>query len=74
MSTGEGGFSRRATLKLLAAGSLLAAGGANSARGESTPLLKRAIPRSGELLPAVGLGTYRTFDVGTSREERAPLT
>lgn len=74
MSTGEGGFSRRATLKLLAAGSLLAAGGVNSARGESTPLLKRAIPRSGELLPAVGLGTYRTFDVGTSREERAPLT
>ncbi|MBL8540651.1 MAG: aldo/keto reductase [Betaproteobacteria bacterium] len=32
------------------------------------------MPRSGELLPAVGLGTYRTFDVGTSREERAPLT
>ncbi|CAK0747570.1 Aldo/keto reductase [Gammaproteobacteria bacterium] len=27
-------------------------------------LVKRPIPRTGELLPVIGLGTYRTFDVG----------
>jgi len=33
----------------------------------------RAIPRTGEPLPVVGLGTWQTFDVGRSEEERAPL-
>jgi aryl-alcohol dehydrogenase-like predicted oxidoreductase len=36
-------------------------------------MLRRAIPRSGGLLPAVGLGTYQTFDVGDSGQEREPL-
>ncbi len=36
-------------------------------------MLKRPIPRTGELLPAVGLGTWQTFDVGSSERERAPL-
>ncbi len=35
--------------------------------------LKRPIHRTGELLPAVGLGTYRTFAVGGSATERDPL-
>jgi diketogulonate reductase-like aldo/keto reductase len=34
---------------------------------------RRAIPSSGELLPVVGCGTWRTFDVGASAGERAPL-
>jgi aryl-alcohol dehydrogenase-like predicted oxidoreductase len=34
--------------------------------------LRRAVPRSGEMLPVMGLGTYATFDVGTSERERAP--
>src|SRR5512143_1159922 len=34
---------------------------------------KRRIPPTGELLPAVGLGTWRTFDVGGSKAERQPL-
>ena len=34
---------------------------------------RRKIPVSGELLPVVGVGTWRTFDVGTRPEERAPL-
>ncbi len=38
-----------------------------------SPMLKRPIPSSGESLPAVGLGTSRVFDVGESREDRAPL-
>lgn len=33
----------------------------------------RSIPRSGELLPVVGLGTWQTFDVGPNAPERAEL-
>lgn len=40
---------------------------------EDKTLLNRAIPSTGELLPAVGLGTWQTFDVGTSAADRAPL-
>src|SRR5688572_5997272 len=37
-----------------------------------TAILKRIIPSTGELLPAVGLGTWQTFDV-TSSSEQEPL-
>ena len=40
------------------------------ARAAETPL-KRAIPKTGELLHAVGLGTARTFDIGNDPRERA---
>ena len=33
----------------------------------------RKIPSTGELLPVVGCGTWRTFDVGAAPAERAPL-
>ncbi len=33
----------------------------------------RPIPRTGERLPCIGLGTWRTFDVGETASERAPL-
>ncbi|HET8723631.1 MAG TPA: aldo/keto reductase [Anaeromyxobacteraceae bacterium] len=33
----------------------------------------RPIPRTGESLPVVGLGTWQTFDVGSSPSARAPL-
>ena len=36
-------------------------------------MLKRPIPRSGEPLPAVGVGTWQTFDVGANAPERAEL-
>jgi diketogulonate reductase-like aldo/keto reductase len=36
-------------------------------------LLQRAIPSSGEMLPVIGLGTSRVFDVGSSAAEREPL-
>jgi diketogulonate reductase-like aldo/keto reductase len=35
--------------------------------------LRRSIPSTGELMPIVGLGTWQTFDVSDSDEERAPL-
>lgn len=33
----------------------------------------RIIPKSGEPIPLIGLGTWRTFDVGSSERSRAPL-
>jgi aryl-alcohol dehydrogenase-like predicted oxidoreductase len=36
-------------------------------------MLTRPIPRTGERLPAVGLGTWQTFDVGEDLADRAPL-
>ena len=67
------GVSRRAALKRLAVAGALAALGTNFARAASAPLLQRKIPKTGELLPAVGLGTYRTFDVGASSTDRESL-
>ena len=34
---------------------------------------QRRIPSSGAMLPVIGVGTWRTFDVGKRPEERAPL-
>jgi diketogulonate reductase-like aldo/keto reductase len=34
---------------------------------------RRKIPSNGELLPIVGCGTWRTFDVGSKPADRAPL-
>lgn len=40
---------------------------------EDSSMLTRTIPATGEPLPVVGLGTWRTFDVGPGEAERAPL-
>ncbi len=37
------------------------------------PPIKRTIPSSGELLPIIGMGTSRTFDVGSDKEKLAEL-
>lgn len=34
---------------------------------------QRKVPSSGEMLPVVGVGTWRTFDVGARPADRAPL-
>ena len=44
-----------------------------NAQAQTPAILKRPIPRSGELLPAVGVGTWQTFDVGPKAPERAEL-
>ena len=36
-------------------------------------VLKRTIPSSNEKIPAVGLGTWQTFDAGESDADREPL-
>ena len=37
-------------------------------------LQKRPIPSTSEMLPVIGLGTYKGFEVGTNRKDRAALS
>ena len=63
---------RRRVLQLVAGCAVLAMNN-KKARAQARAILKRPIPHSGELLPAVGVGTWQTFDVGTEAAERAEL-
>ena len=69
---------RRDILKLAAAGALLSASRLHAAGGKVDPkkmtLNTRAIPKGGEQLPVVGLGTWQTFDVGSAADDRKPVT
>lgn len=40
----------------------------------ATPILQRSIPASGETIPAVGLGSWITFNVGNDPQARARCT
>lgn len=64
---------RRRMLRLVAGLGLLAAMNKKKAHAQSSAILKRPIPRSGEMLPVVGVGTWQTFDVGVDAPERAEL-
>jgi len=61
---------RRRLLGLVAAAPALLA---TMSAQASTPLTTRPIPRSGETLPVIGLGTWRVFDVGGDATARARL-
>jgi diketogulonate reductase-like aldo/keto reductase len=64
-------FSRRQALRLLlSAPALLAMSTPASAAGK---LATRPIPKSGEALPVIGLGTWQVFDVGADAAARARL-
>jgi diketogulonate reductase-like aldo/keto reductase len=66
--------SRRYTLKMLAlAGAGIVSGGFKLQNFISEKMLTRKIAASGEDLPVVGLGTWQTFDVGSSESERKTL-
>lgn len=66
-------LSRRQMLKtLLAAGVLSATGLRLSFAEEKGSILKRKIPSNGEMIPAVGLGSSDTFEVGAG-ESKEPL-
>jgi len=43
------------------------------ARIVSSPLLQKSIPRTGEKIPVIGLGTYQSFDVEEDEKVRAPV-
>ena len=63
---------RRTSIKsLFGAGALLSMG--FNLKLMEDQIRKRVIPSTGEQLPVVGLGTWQTFDVGTSTSERDPL-
>jgi aryl-alcohol dehydrogenase-like predicted oxidoreductase len=62
--------SRREVLRFaLGAGALAFTGGVAMAAS----IIQRPIPRTGELLPVIGLGTWQTFDVGQAQSVREPL-
>ena len=66
------GGARRVTRRAVL-GMLAAAAARPGIAAAAEPIQTRPIPRTGEALPVVGLGTWRTFDVGSSPEARAPL-
>lgn len=68
-------ISRAGFLRLAGSAALASAlgpiGSAESATSET--METRPIPSSGEMLPIVGCGTWRNFDVGKAEAARAPL-
>jgi diketogulonate reductase-like aldo/keto reductase len=62
--------SRRTILRGLAASGLATLLHPPLARAQSTPLVTRPIPSTGEPLPVVGLGSWVTFNVGDDEEAR----
>jgi aryl-alcohol dehydrogenase-like predicted oxidoreductase len=65
-------YLRRAALKMLATGAIMTM--TNSpANSATTPLITRSIPKTGELLPVMGLGTYIVLDVPPGAPELAEL-
>jgi len=68
------GISRREALTLmLGTGLGLAARGLPAAGPDVGGQLLREIPRSGEQIPALGLGSSDTFEVGATDKARAPV-
>lgn len=65
-------LNRREALRLLGAGTALLMYNGRPMEAASNAIT-RPIPRSGERLPVIGLGTWQTFDVGSSPVDRAPL-
>ncbi len=64
-------YSRRELLRLALGAITVQFSGVTMAA--TPPLIRRQVPRTGELLPAIGLGTWQTFDVGKKEPERASL-
>ena len=70
-------FTRREASRLIgagAAGLLLQIPNRAQAAGQSSSMLMRAIPASGEKLPVIGLGTWNVFDVNLTPDKQAQLS
>src|SRR5437667_6704917 len=70
----SGGITRREAARLICAGAAGLLWPIGAVRGkttnESSTMLMRAIPSSGEKLPVIGLGTWQTFDVDLTSENQ----
>ncbi len=70
-------YTRREAARLIggaaAAATLWPISARSAEKSAPSAQLLRAIPSTGEKIPALGLGTSRTFDVGNSPNERDPL-
>ncbi|MGI8431395.1 MAG: aldo/keto reductase [Chthoniobacterales bacterium] len=65
---------RREAARLLAGtGAAILLSPAVTIAQQNAPLLTRAVPSTGEKIPAVGLGTWQVFDVGGGAAKRQPL-
>lgn len=63
-------LTRAAFLRLAgAAAGAAALGLPGSVMAQTAPIMTRPIPKTGEPLPAVGLGTWLTFDIGSDPED-----
>ena len=67
------GLTRRSALKVLAGSGAALIIGAVPDVFPAAALRSRTIPATGEPLPAIGLGTWRTFDVPAARAVNGPL-
>ena len=65
-------YSRRAALKMLAASAIMTMTNP-PANGATSQLIKRSIPKTGEPLPVMGLGTYIVLDVPPGAPELTEL-
>ena len=66
-------LTRRKLLKLLLGSGAGVALGSFPSAAQSKKQLMRAIPKSGERIPAMGLGTSGNFEVGEGGDVRAPV-
>jgi aryl-alcohol dehydrogenase-like predicted oxidoreductase len=64
-------YTRRKILQLGAGLGAAAALGIAPARAQAKPLLARKIPRTGEMLPVIGMGTAIVFNIGSDAAQRA---
>ncbi len=71
MKRTKGDLTRRAFLALMGAFGVAGRIGRTRACAAARPVLKKAIPRSGERLPVIGMGSWITFNVGDDRPLRA---
>jgi aryl-alcohol dehydrogenase-like predicted oxidoreductase len=65
-------ITRRTVLEIGAGTGAAAALGVGPLMAQDGPLVMKTIPKSGEQIPPIGIGTNR-YGVGASEEERAPL-
>jgi len=70
----ESGLSRRTLLKSAVASAIAMNLHPAVSIAANSSVIKKKIPSTGEEIPVMGMGTFKTFDVGNDPEARAELT